>query len=122
MIAHFVRYAPTVLLAVLCIVIFGASSYISLPRESAPDVKIPVVMITTPYIGVSPADIESLVTIPMENELAGVKDVKKLSSTSGEGISIVSLEFEPDVVIEDALQRVRDRVNRVKVNLPSDAE
>ncbi|MFT5686440.1 MAG: multidrug efflux pump, partial [Myxococcota bacterium] len=122
MIAKFVRYAPTVLLAVFCIVIFGAMSYTSLPRESSPDVKIPVVMVSTPYIGVSPADIETLVTIPMENELSGVKDVKKLSSTSGEGISVVSMEFEPDVVIEDALQRVRDRVNRVKVTLPADAE
>lgn len=122
MIAKFVRYAPTVLLAVFCIVIFGTMSYTSLPRESSPDVKIPVVMISTPYIGVSPADIETLVTIPMENELSGVKDVKKLSSTSGEGISVISMEFEPDVVIEDALQRVRDRVNRVKVSLPGDAE
>lgn len=122
MIRLFVRYASTVLLAVLCIVTFGSMSYSQLPRESSPDVKIPVVLISTVYIGVSPEDIESLVTIPLENELAGVKDIKKMSSTSAEGASIISLEFEPDVVIEDALQRVRDRVNRVKPSLPDDIE
>ena len=122
MIRLFVRYAPTVLLAVLCIATFGSLSYVQLPRESAPDVKIPVVLISTPYIGVSPEDIESIVTIPLENELAGVKDIKKMSSTSAEGASIISLEFEPDVVIEDALQRVRDRVNRGRARIPGDAE
>ena len=48
-------------------------------------------------------------TNPLENELAGVKDLKKMSSSSVEGASIISLEFEPEIVIEDALQQVRDR-------------
>lgn len=122
MIAAIVRHAPTVLVATIAIFVFGLLSYVSLPREAAPDVKIPVVMVTTPYIGVSPADIESLVTIPIENELAGIRDLKKMSSTSAEGASIISLEFEPDVVIEDALQRTRDRVNRARSKIPDDAE
>jgi multidrug efflux pump subunit AcrB/outer membrane protein TolC len=122
MIRWLVRHAPSVVLLILCVVSFGALSYATLPREASPDVKIPVVLVTTPYIGVAPADIESLVTIPIENELAGVKDVKKMSSTSAEGVAIISLEFEPSVVIEDALQRVRDRVNRAKPKLPEDAE
>jgi multidrug efflux pump subunit AcrB/outer membrane protein TolC len=122
MIKWLVRHAPTVWLLVFSIVVFGSIAYISLPREASPDVKIPVVLVTTPYIGVSPADVESLVTIPIENELAGVKDVKKMSSTSAEGVSIISLEFEPDVVIEDALQRVRDRTNRARPKLPEDVE
>lgn len=122
MIKWLVRHAPTVWLLVLSIIAFGSIAYISLPREASPDVKIPVVLVTTPYIGVSPADVESLVTIPIENELAGVKDVKKMASTSAEGVSIISLEFEPDVVIEDALQRVRDRTNRARPKLPEDVE
>ena len=122
MIRWLVRHAPVVLLMVLSITVFGMVSYVGLPREAAPDVKIPVVLVSTPYIGVSPSDIESLVTIPIENELAGVKDLKKMSSTSAEGVSIVSLEFEPDIEIEDALQRVRDRVNRAKPSIPDDTE
>lgn len=121
MIAWLVKNRAPVFLVTFCIFIFGLSSYKGLPRESNPDVKIPVVLISTPYIGVSPEDIESLITVPLENELSGLKDLKKMSSTSAEGVSIITMEFEPEVVIEDAVQRVRDRVNRVK-DLPADAE
>ncbi len=122
MIAALVRHRATVSLIVFVILAFGLLTYSSLPREAAPDVKIPVVMVSTPYIGVAPEDVESLITIPLENELTGLKDLKKMTSTSAEGVSLVMLEFEPEVIIEDALQRVRDRVNRTKSKLPDDAE
>ncbi|MCR9165035.1 MAG: efflux RND transporter permease subunit [Nannocystaceae bacterium] len=122
MIAGLVRRGSTVLLLTVCIFVFGLQTYLSLPREASPDVEIPVVMVTTPYIGVSPEDIESLVTNPLEDELAGVKDLKKMSSTSAEGISLITLEFEPEVVIDDALQKVRDRVSRARPDLPQDVE
>ena len=104
MIAGLVRRGATVFLLTVCILIFGMQTYDALPREASPDVEIPVVMVTTPYVGVSPEDIESLVTNPIEDELAGLKDLKKMSSTSAEGISLITLEFEPEVVIEDAEQ------------------
>ena len=122
MIQWTVRHATTVLLAVLAIAIFGSISYCSLPRESSPDITIPVVMVTTPYPGASPSDIEGLVSNPLENELAALRNVKEMTSVSSEGISIVSIEFETDVVIEDALQRTRDKVNRARINLPDDVE
>lgn len=122
MIEGLVRRGATVLLVAACILLFGLQTYITLPREASPDVEIPVVMVTTPYIGVSPEDIESLVTIPIEDELSGIKDLKKLSSTSAEGISLITMEFEPEVVIEDAIQRVRDRVSRARPDLPEDTE
>ncbi len=110
------------LLVLVCIFVFGIVSYAQLPREANPDVKIPFVTVTTPYAGVSPKDIETLVTIPLENELAGIKDVKNITSTSAEGLSIISLEFEPEVVIEDALQRCRDRVSRARPDVPDEAD
>lgn len=122
MIAGLVRRGSTVLLLTVCIFIFGLWTYDTLPREASPDVEIPVVMVTTPYVGVSPEDIESLVTNPLEDELAGVKDLKKMSSTSAEGISLITMEFEPEVVIDDALQKVRDRVSRARPDLPEDVE
>ncbi|MFK7927843.1 MAG: efflux RND transporter permease subunit [Myxococcota bacterium] len=117
-----VRNAAPIFVAAFVVFAFGVFSYVTLPRESAPDIKVPFVLVTTPYIGVSPKDIESLVSIPIENEVAGVKGLKEMRSTSSEGISSVFLEFEPDVVIEDALQKVRDRVNRAKTSLPDDVE
>ncbi|HHH11088.1 MAG TPA: efflux RND transporter permease subunit [Sorangium sp.] len=122
MIRWLVNHLASVLLVVFCIVLFGIGTYVSLPRESNPDIKVPVVLVTTPYIGVSPEDVESLVTIPLETELTGLKDLKVMKSTSAEGASIVFLEFEPEAVIEDALQQVRDRVSRAKSQLPPDAE
>ena len=122
MIAWVVRNAAPIFVATLAILLFGGWSYNAMPREAAPDVKVPFVMVTTPYVGVSPKDIESLVTIPIENEIAGVNGLKEMKSTSAEGVSIVFLEFEPDVDITDALQKVRDRVERAKSDLPDDAE
>lgn len=122
MISYVVRHRAPVLLVLLCIAIFGWLSYAQLPREAAPDVKIPFVTITTPYPGVSPRDIETLVTIPLENELSGIKDIKAITSVSAEGISIVNLEFEPEAAIEEALQLARDRVSRARSELPEDAE
>ena len=122
MIAGLVRRASTVLLITACVFIFGALSYATLPREAAPDIDIPVVMVTTPYPGVSPQDIESLITTPLENELSGVADLKKMSSTSAEGVSLISMEFEPEANLEESLQRVRDRVSTAESKLPPEAE
>jgi multidrug efflux pump subunit AcrB len=122
MIRWLVDHATTILLAVIVVFVAGTYSYVTLPREASPDIKIPVVLISTPYPGVSPKDVESLITIPLENELAGLQDVKEMTSTSAEGVSIVAIEFEPDVVIEDALQRVRDRVSQAEPDMPDDAE
>ncbi|MEM9073504.1 MAG: efflux RND transporter permease subunit [Myxococcota bacterium] len=122
MIARIVGRRPLIYLSVVVIVLFGLSTYIGLPREANPDVQIPVITVTTPYIGVAPEDVESLVTIPLENELAGIKDLKRMTSTSYEGLSMIMLELEPEVVIQDALQRVRDRVSRARAELPDDAE
>lgn len=105
MFAKLISRRATAWLAVASVFIFGFLTYRSLPREAAPDVKVPVVMVTTPYIGVSPEDVESLITVPLENELSSIKDLKKMTSTSAEGVSVIALEFEPEVVIPDALQR-----------------
>ena len=117
-----VDHGTTVFIATLCVFFFGSYSYITLPRESSPDITIPVVLVSTAYQGVSPEDIESLISIPIENEISTLRDIKQLNSSSIEGVSIVSIEFEPDVVIEDALQRVRDRVSRVRPSLPADVD
>ncbi len=104
------------------IVIIGIVSYTSMPRESSPSITIPYIFVTTVYIGVSPQDIESLVTQEIEKEVKGIKDVKEISSVSRESFSTISIEFTPDVKIEDALQRVRDKVSVAKTKMPDDVE
>lgn len=107
---------------IVLILYVGFSAYSTLPRESAPDITIPYIFVATPYFGVSPSDIEVLVTQPIEKELKGIKDVKEITSTSSEGMSSITVEFEPDIVIDDALQKVRDKVDQAKSELPDDVE
>ena len=107
---------------ILLIALSGAYSYVTLPREGAPDVPIPYVVVSTSYEGVSPEDVESSVTMKIEKDLAGVKGVKEISSVSAEGMSNVVVEFYPDIRIEDALQYVRDKVDQVRGEIPQEAD
>ena len=65
---------------------------------------------------------ESLVTRKLEDELSNISDIKNMTSSSAEGYSNINLEFEPSVDIEDALQKVREKVDLAKPELPEDAE
>ena len=100
--------------------IVGVASYLGLPRESSPDVKIPYVMVVAPYVGTSPADMEHLVTRKLEQQLKGIPDLEEMISSSLEGASQISLEFSTDVEMSDALQKVRDAVEMAKPDLPDD--
>ena len=117
-----IRKHTTVFVLIVFLVIMGLVSYFSLPREAAPDVNIPFMIVTTIYPGVSPEDIETLVTREIEQELKTVKDVKEITSSSSEGFSVIAIEFEPDVDMDFALQRVKDKVDTAKADLPDDAE
>ena len=109
-----------VYIVILIIIVIGWSSYMALPREAAPDISIPLVIVSTPYIGVSPSDIEGLVTQPLERSLKSLKDVKQITSASKEGLSTVRVEFNIGVDIDEALRRVRDKVNTARTELPTD--
>lgn len=117
-----VNNSVTVYIMVVILVILGISAYNSIPKESAPSIVIPNIFVTTLYFGVSPQDMENLVTQEIEKEVKGIKDVKKITSISQESFSIVNIEFNPDVVIDDALQKVRDKVAIAKTKMPQDIE
>jgi CzcA family heavy metal efflux pump len=110
----------TVMVLLVFIIIAGISSYASLPRESDPDITIPYIFVQTTFEGVAPEDMETLVTMPIERKLKGLSDTKEISSISDDGVSIIKVEFTPDVDIDDALQKVRDKVDQAKPDLPQD--
>lgn len=112
----------SVLVIIVLVALFGVQSYINIPKESSPDITIPNIMVITTYPGVSPEDMESLITRKLEDELGGISDVKTMTSTTSEGYSNINLEFNSDVNIEDALQKVREKVDLAKPELPQDAE
>ena len=115
-----IRTYPMIFAFMAVIAILGLRSYNELPRESAPDVKIPFVMVVAPYAGTAPSDMENLVTRKLERELKGLPDLKEMISTSYYGMASISLEFTSDVDMSDALQKVRDRVDLAKPELPDD--
>lgn len=114
------RTVIIVLTAIL--IIAGAFSYSSIPKESNPSIEIPIFIVNTVYPGISPSDMESLITQPIERELQGINGVKDIRSTTTESFSSVVVEFDLDVPISIASQRVRERVDLARTELPPDAE
>ena len=116
------EHRTTTLVFAFLLLISGGVAYMTLPREAAPDIKIPIIMVVVPYPGVGPEDVESLITTPLEAELKDVDDLDVLNSTSAEGMSMIQVNFLPDADLSEALTSVRDRVNRVRPELPSDIQ
>ena len=104
------------------ILVAGSYSYSVLPREDEPDITIPYVFISTTYKGVSSSDIETSITIPIEKKLRGLKNVKNIRSVSSEGESSINIEFIPETDIDEVLQKVKDKVDEAKRDLPNDLE
>ena len=107
-----------VIIAILLIV--GYKSYTSMPKESFPEIKQPIVYINTAYPGNSPIDMENLVTRPIEKEVNPITGLKKLTSTSIQDFSVIIAEFEFTINGEKALQEVKDAIDKAKIDLPND--
>ena len=110
----------SVFILTVLVAVIGMMSYKSLPKELFPEVNIPYVLVQTVYPGNNPSDIENLVTRPIEKQIDGIKGIKKISSTSMQDVSMISIEFTFDVDIKDALQDVKDAVDKAKADLPND--
>lgn len=117
-----IRYRPSIAVLTVIIVLAGLGSYITIPKESFPSIEIPNIVVTTIYPGASPGDIESLLTEPIEREIQAVNGIKEIRSTSVEGVSSVIIEFNPEISMDEAFQRVRDKVDVAKSELPADVE
>ena len=118
----FVTNARVVLLLIIIILIAGIYSFINLPRESNPEVKIPVAMVITVYQGASPADIEELITKKIENKIASINDIEKITSSSSNSISLISVEFASGSNSDDVIRKLRDSVSEIQSDLPTDAD
>lgn len=112
----------SVLILTLLLTLGGVYAYISIPKESFPEIVIPTIYVGTVYPGNSPVDMENLITRPIEKELQGITGVKEISSNSIQDYSTIVIEFTPDVDIPKALQDVKDAVDRAKSELPDDLD
>lgn len=112
----------TAYVLMVMVVLGGIAAYISLPRESFPEIRIPLIVVSAPYPGTAPADMESQITRKIELELKGITGVKEIRSTSSDGYSAIEVEFNPDVDLDDARQKVREGVDRARPELPDDLD
>ena len=117
-----IRHRLTIYVLIGLIVIVGATTYVSMPRESFPEVEIPLIIVYTVYAGVAPADMETLITRPIETELKGISGIKEIRSTSSESLSSIQVEFNPEVDLDTAIQKVREKVDLAKADLPPEVD
>jgi multidrug efflux pump len=96
----------------------GLGIYTTLPKEQFPDIKVPQIYVQTVYFGTTPADIENVLNKPIEKQLKTISGVKSIKSNALQDVSVILVEFNPNVKTEDALQRVRDAIDKSKRDLP----
>jgi multidrug efflux pump len=106
----------------LAIILFGVISFLRLPVREYPDVDPPIVSITTFYRGASPNVIETEITDVLEEQLATIEGVKSITSSSREQGSVITVEFELKRDVNEASNDIRDRVSRVRGDLPQEAD
>jgi multidrug efflux pump subunit AcrB len=114
------RVSIAVLVAIIAVL--GILAYRGVPKESSPEITIPMISVSTVYPGVAPKDMETLVTRVIEEELNKIPEITELTSVSDQGYSNVTAEFASDMDMEEALQKVREKIDLAKPELPVDAE
>ncbi len=112
----------TVIFTLFFILISGIITYISIPKESAPDVKIPIINITYNHEGISPEDGERLIIRVIEEKVRSIEGVKEVRASARQNTGSVTLEFTAGFDSKKALDDVREKVNEVKSDLPDDTE
>lgn len=112
----------TIILIALMLAFFGMVAYKTMPMELFPEVNMPNIFVKTVYPGNSPIDMENLITRPLEKEIHTVSGIKELRSVSTQDNSDLFIEFNSDVIIADALQDVKDAVDKAKSELPNDLD
>jgi len=112
----------TVMLSLLVVLIGGLVAYNTIPKEAEPDIEIPVVYVSITHDGISPEDSERLLVRPVEQELRSIEGIKEMTANAYEGGANVQLEFDAGVRTDQALQDVREKVDKAKTKLPDDTD
>jgi multidrug efflux pump len=116
------NHSRTVLMVFALLLISGVVTYSNIPKESTPDVPIPVIYVSIVHDGISPEDAERMLVKPMERELRSIDGVKEMKATAGEGFASITLEFIAGLDSDAALADVRDKVTVARAKLPSETE
>ena len=116
-----VSHSRAVLVGLVVLLIAGAVAYQGIPKEAQPDVDFPYISVAVILEGVSAEDAERLLVRPLEQQLRNIEGIKEMVASATEGRASVTLEFEPEIKIDQALTDVREKVNQAKAEMPVDA-
>jgi len=117
-----IRRPITIVMMILIIIVFGAISYYKIPVDFLPEMDFPVAFVVTSYKGAAPEEIENLVTKMVEEAVSTVDNIKKVSSSSQEGLSTVVVEFNWGTNMNFASQDMREKISMISARLPTDAK
>lgn len=112
----------TVILTLILLLVTGAITYQNIPKESDPDINIPIIYVSMTHEGISPEDAERLLLRPMEKDLNSIDGVEKMTSNAYQGGASIQLEFDAGFDADQALTDVRDKVDEAKVDLPEETD
>ncbi len=102
------------------IVVVGLLAVFQIPKESSPDIKFGIISISTPYTGVNPTDVDSLITEKIEKEIKDIEWINKITSTSSVGLSSITVELKNGIETRDVMTDIKDRVDTI--SFPSEAD
>ncbi|MGE3144674.1 MAG: efflux RND transporter permease subunit [Pseudorhodoplanes sp.] len=122
LIDYAISHARLTIATLIFLLLAGFVAYKTIPKESEPDVKIPVIYTLLSQRGISPEDAERLLLRPLETKLKAIGNVKEMRSTAFEGGGYVLMEFEAGFDSKSALADVRAKVDEAKRDLPKDAD
>ena len=114
--------ARVVVMALVMVLAVGAYAYVSIPKESNPEVPLPLFYVSTSLDGISPEDAERLLLEPMETEFGSIEGLDSMKSDASEGFASIQLEFTPGGDNDEALSKVLEAADRAQGNLPDDAK
>lgn len=112
------KYTRTIFFTLIFIFIMGLSSYFSIPKESTPDVKIPILYVSLIHEGISPQDSQRLLIRPIEQEIRSLEGIKEIKANAYEGGGNVIIEFYAGFNVDKARQDVRDKIDKAKIKFP----
>lgn len=117
----FLRKKVFTYLLMFALTVSGLYSLITIPKESAPEVIVPVGIVTTVLRGASAEDVENLITNKLEQEIINTEDIDKVTSSSREGVSVITAQFDASADTEASIDKLKEAVDKVKGELPEDA-
>ncbi|MBT6068553.1 efflux RND transporter permease subunit [Candidatus Peregrinibacteria bacterium] len=107
---------------ILATLIIGLISTLSIPKESTPEVQIPVGIVSTFLNGANSEDIERLITNEIEEKISTLDELEKYTSVSAESISMITVEFDPKSDLDDRIRALKDAVDEAYPELPGEVE